>query len=86
MEIALAELADLPVPDTADEGEITRVINEFLGGQPPERADIFGKRYWYLQNVKEIAEAYGYGESKITSLLFRMRGRLRAKLESEGYL
>jgi RNA polymerase sigma-70 factor (ECF subfamily) len=86
VEIALDELADIAIPSDAEEGEITRAINDFLRSEPPENADVFVKRYWYLQSVKEIAARYGYGESKITSMLFRMRGRLKQKLESEGLM
>ena len=85
VEIALEELADIPAPE-ADDGEITQSINGFLRLEQVENADIFVKRYWYLQSVKEIAAEYGYGENKIASLLSRMRGRLKLKLESEGLM
>jgi len=86
IEIALEELAEIPAPEKADEGEITRVINAFLRSEPPEKADTFVKRYWHLHSVKDLAAEYGYSESKITSLLFRMRGRLKQNLESEGLM
>jgi RNA polymerase sigma-70 factor (ECF subfamily) len=86
VEIALDELAEIPVPDTADEGEITRAIDSFLLSEPPEQADIFVKRYFYLRSVRGIAAEYGYKESKLASALFRMRSRLKVHLESEGLL
>ena len=85
IETALEELADIPAPDAEDK-EISQAIDEFLRSEPDEYADIFIKRYWYLHSVKEISAAYGYRENKITALLFRMRGRLKQKLESEGLL
>jgi len=86
IEIALHELADIPVPENADGEEITKTIDVFLRSEPDENADIFLKRYWYLRNVNEIADEYGYSESKIASMLFRMRGRLKQRLESEGLM
>jgi RNA polymerase sigma-70 factor (ECF subfamily) len=86
MEIALEELADIPARENADDGELTQAIDSFLCAEPTENADIFLKRYWYLQSVKEITAEYGYSESKVASLLFRMRGRLKQKLESEGLM
>ena len=86
IELALDELADIPVPENTDGEEITKTIDAFLRAEPVDNADIFLKRYWYLHGVKEIASEYGYSESKIASLLFRMRGRLRQKLESEGLM
>ena len=87
IDAALEELADIPTPaPKTDEGEITRIINRFLRSEPAENADIFLKRYWHFQSLKEIASEYGYSESKTASLVFRMRGRLRKELEREGLL
>ena len=85
VEIALEELSDIPAPQ-ADEGEITSVINNFLHSEPKQNADIFIKRYWYLQTIKDIAAEYRYSETKVASLLFRMRGRLKSILKSEGLM
>jgi len=85
IDIALDELADIYTPEV-DKGEITRSINELLYSEPRENADIFIKRYWYFQSVQQIAAKYDYSENKVALLLFRMRGRLRKKLESEGLL
>jgi RNA polymerase sigma-70 factor (ECF subfamily) len=83
---AFDELAEIAAPDNADEGEVTRVINRFLRLEPQRNADIFIKRYWYLLPTRRIAAEYGFSEGKVLSLLFRMRQRLRAELESEGLL
>ena len=85
IEIALEELADIPAPQAGDD-DITGAINAFLRAEPEQRAGIFIKRYWYLQSVKDIAAEYGYSENKVASLLFRMRGRLKTKLEGEGLM
>ena len=85
VELALDELGDIPTPIN-DSGEITQVINDFLITEAIEDADIFIKRYWYLQSIKEIASEYGFTESKVKSCLFRMRGKLKIKLESEGLI
>jgi len=84
--IALEELADIPSPEKTGSGEITKAINDFLHSEPHENTDIFLKRYWYFCSIREIADEYGYSESKVISILFRMRGRLKEKLESEGLL
>jgi RNA polymerase sigma-70 factor (ECF subfamily) len=86
VELALEELADIAAPEKSDEGEITRVINSFLRGEPPEHRNIFLKRYLCLCSIKDIAAEYSYSESKVKSLLLRVRNRLKVKLESEGLL
>jgi RNA polymerase sigma-70 factor (ECF subfamily) len=83
--LALEELGDVAAVQ-AEEGEITRVINAFLHAEKQDHADIFVKRYWYMMEMKDIAAQYGISVSKITSLLFRMRNRLKLALESEGLL
>lgn len=42
------------------------------------------RRYWYLSSVKEIAEDFGMGESKVKMSLLRSRNQLRKLLEKEG--
>jgi len=86
MEVALDELAEIPAPENFDDGEITCSINDFLRSEPPKNTDIFIKRYWYLCSIREIANEYRCSESKVTSLLLRMRRRLKQKLESENLL
>ena len=85
VEIAIEELADIPAPQ-ADDGEVTSVINAFLRTEPERNADIFIKRYWYLQSVKDISAEYGWSENRVAALLFRIRNRLKIKLESEGLM
>ena len=44
---------------------------------------IFLRRYWYSESVKEIADRYSMGESKVKTTLFRVRQKLRTYLEKE---
>ncbi len=88
-ELTLSELEDC-IPDNScvenslNEQILTQVINEFLYSQPEQNRNIFIRRYWYLFSIKEISTYYGMSESKVTSLLFRMRNNLRTRLEKEG--
>lgn len=59
-------------------------ISDFLSKQEEEKRNIFIRRYWYFDSIEEICRQTGFRESKVKSVLFRMRGRLRAYLESEG--
>lgn len=64
--------------------EIVRVINEFLASLPETQRHIFMRRYWHMSSIQEIASNFRMSESKVTSMLFRMRKQLRALLEKEG--
>lgn len=69
-----------------EQRETERVIREFLDTLPPVERRIFLRRYWYMDSIAAIALRFGFTESKTASMLFRIRGKLRHKLESEGYL
>ena len=59
-------------------------INRFLASLSQVDRMVFMRRYWYVSPIKEIAEAYGMNESKVKSILFRARNKLKLHLEKEG--
>lgn len=63
---------------------LVKALESFLKSQPKEKRNIFLRRYWYLCPIKEIADNFSMSESKVTSLLFRMRNKLKEHLEKEG--
>lgn len=80
----------IPAPDDAacraDEMELRRAINGFLGKLGEEKRNIFIRRYWYLDSVADISKRFAMSESKVKTTLFRCRKQLRAYLEQEGYI
>lgn len=90
-ELALSELegcipAQTDIAQTMDEIVLTNAIDTFLRAQPQADRNIFIGRYWYLYSIRELAQAYRMSESKITSLLYRMRKKLKLQLEKEGII
>lgn len=67
-----------------EETELAAAIDRFLYAKPRRNRNIFVRRYWHLHAIRDIADAYGMSESKVASLLFRMRNELRIFLEKEG--
>jgi len=57
---------------------------ELLEKEKPESRKIFVRRYFFGSDVKEIADFYGIGESKVKMSLARSRERLKVCLEEEG--
>ena len=71
----------------ADSVEFRTFINRFLRGLPKMSRMMFIRRYWYGETVGEIAAAFGCGEEKVKSSLFRTRKKLReAMIREEIYL
>ena len=87
--LALDELAEcVPAPQDNVERvvelmELARAIDRFLAGLPAEERDVFVCRYWFAASIAEIGDRFGYGESKVKSMLFRTRKKLLAHLEKE---
>lgn len=50
-----------------------------------EDQDIFLCYYYYAKSIKEIAKDLHITESKVKSRLFRIRNKLKKKLEKRGY-
>ena len=65
---------------------VAAAIDRFLYAKPKLNRNIFVRRYYHLYAIRDIADAYGMSESKVTSLLFRMRNELRRFLEKEGIM
>lgn len=88
--LALEELEDcVDAKDVETEfaqKELAKLLNDFLSSLSETERNIFLCRYWYLDSIQTISEASGFTQSKVTSMLHRLRGRLRKKLSEEGYL
>ncbi len=68
------------------EQALAEEIDRFLDSISDIKCNIFVRRYWYMQTITEIAEYHGFSESKVKSMLFRIRKKLYAKLKKENYL
>lgn len=69
-----------------EQQEMARIIREFLDSLPAAERRVFLRRYWYMDSIAGIALDFDFTESKTASMLYRTRQKLRAKLESEGYM
>ena len=69
-----------------DEHELAECLNLFLDSLAKNERDIFLRRYWLFDSIADIAQSYGFTQSKVTSMLHRIRGKLRKQLEREGFV
>ena len=65
--------------------ELIRCYHAFLDTLEDTERRVFLMRYWYLEPIGNIAERFGFSQSKVTSMLFRTREKLRKRLHEEGY-
>ena len=75
----------LPSRDEAVDAMAFRTfLNQFLRSQKKDARIMFLRRYWYGNSVQQIAAAFGCGEEKVKSSLFRTRNKLRNAMIKEG--
>lgn len=87
--LSLEELGDCVSGTESIESEIEtkrieRTIDKFLWRQGEEKRNIFIRRYWYFDSIENICERTGFTQSKVKSMLYEMRQKLRKHLEREG--
>jgi len=79
-------IPDISTVEDAVEGKaLSEAISAFLWQQKPEMRRVFVWRYFYCESVEEVAKRFSISESKVKSILFRLRNKLRIYLESEGF-
>ena len=87
-DIVLDELHELREGENGDDIHdrmaLRDAIQRFLTAQPIHARRIFIRRYWYMSSIAEIAEEYGFSESKVKMMLMRMREKLKSYLAEEG--
>lgn len=73
------------VEEEAEGVRLGQEIAAFLEQESKEKRRVFVLRYWYCAPIQEIARACGLTQSKVKSILFRLRKRLKVYLEKGGY-
>lgn len=71
-------------PDVSDE-DVGRLISQFLRTQKEDVRNVFIRKYYFFDSVKEIAERYSFTESKVKNMLFYTRNKLKDYLIKEGF-
>ena len=66
--------------------ELIAALNRFLGELTRQERYVFLRRYWYLDSLADIAKNTGFSGSKVASMLYRLRGRLKKQLIKEELL
>jgi len=65
---------------------LSEVINSFVRGLSHTEQKVFLCRYWYMDSVASICVQFRFSESKVKSMLYRTREKLKVLLEKEGFL
>lgn len=74
------------VAAVVDAKELGECVRQFVAQLPARDGDVFLRRYFFTESVKEIAEGYGLTENHVSVVLSRTRKKLKDHLTKEGYL
>lgn len=88
-DLMLSELADMipgsqTIDDDFDYNQTVQAINDCLREMDAANRVVFVRRYFFGDSVKELCRQFKASESKIKSILFRTRQKLKIHLEREG--
>lgn len=87
---ALEELGDCAAPGGVEDEVAARLleerINEYLARLPERERDLFLRRYFYLEEIGEIAARSGLTRHQVSVLLHRARKKLKDFLKKEDLL
>ena len=88
-ELVLDELADAvdsgaDVEKAVELKELNAALRRFLKTLGETERQVFLARYWFIASIAEIAEKFGFSESKVNSMLHRTRKKLLGYLKEEG--
>ena len=88
MPLVLEELQECVADDHSVEQDVEKrclsdIINTFVISLAETEQKVFVCRYWYMDSVD--CKQFGFSESKVKSMLYRTREKLRVILSKEGF-
>lgn len=66
--------------------ELQSSINKFVRGLSEKDGNVFIRRYFYADSIKDISNRYHISENNVRVMLSRTRNKLKLRLEKEGYI
>lgn len=71
--------------EAVDSRLLAEAIGEWLRGMTPQQRGVFLSRYYFMDPIRDIGGYYGFSQSKVKSMLMRLRADLKDRLEKEGF-
>ena len=88
MTVSYSELEEILPGSGSDQNieyaQLGQLLNEFLRKEKEDSRNVFIRKYFFFDSVKEISGQYGFSESRIKSMLYHSRIRLKNYLRKEG--
>ena len=86
--VSLEELAEVLPDDSIADGfsdeDIAKAISDFLRSENEDARNVFMRKYYFFDSISDISRRFGFTESKVKSMLFHTRNKLKEYLIKEG--
>ena len=86
--VSLDELAEVLPDDSIADGfsdeDIAKAISDFLRSENEDARNVFMRKYYFFDSISDISRRFGFTESKVKSMLFHTRNKLKEYLIKEG--
>ena len=86
--VSLDELAEVLPDDSIADGlsneYIGKAISNFLRSENEVTRNVFMRKYYFFDSIGDISKRFGFSESKLKSMLFHTRNKLKEYLIKEG--
>ena len=84
-ELSLCTPSGVNIENQVEMSHLSKCISDFLRTQKEDARNVFVCRYFYNDSIEDICHKFGFSQSKVKSVLMRVRAKLRLHLEKEGY-
>lgn len=74
------------VEGALEEKRLAAALSDWLRRLPAVKRRVFICRYWYALPVRDIADKFGFSETRTANMLSRLRKELRQYLEKEDFI
>ena len=86
--VSLDELAEIlpdeSIGENVSNDNLTELISDFLRNEKEDVRNVFIRKYYFFDSIGDIAERYGFTESKVKNMLYHTRNKLKEYLIKEG--
>ena len=84
-ELAEVVAANESVEDRVSANELESLMDAFVRALPEREGNLFIRRYFYTEAVKDIAASFSLTEGNVSVILNRTRAKLKDYLKDAGY-
>lgn len=81
----VAIAASITVEQEIAANELSKQIDRFLATLDEESQMLFVRRYWYSDDISDLADRFHMNNNNVSVRLSRIRNKLKNYLQKEGY-